>query len=159
MLDGHRKVLPENTGGGNAGDRYGAVVSGDLRTDLIAHIPWVDGHADVWRAFSDKELFRRLVAALADPFRAERITKVAGIEARGFIVGGAVAVELNAGFVAIRKGTGLFPGPKIERTAPYDYRGQTAVLRLQRTSLGPADLDFWSTTGSRQAARRSRHAR
>jgi hypothetical protein len=39
------------------------------------------------------------VAALADPYRGEGVTKVAGIEARGFILAAAVAVELSVGFV------------------------------------------------------------
>ena len=59
----------------------------DLTNDLLERIPWVGGHADVWRTFSDERFFPRLVAALADPYRAEGVTKVAGIEARGFILG------------------------------------------------------------------------
>src|SRR5206468_1845378 len=82
--------------------------------------------ADVWRLFADGQLFRRIVAALAEPFA--DATKVAGLEARGFILGAAVATELGVGFVAIRKDSGLFPGPKAElRTAP-DYRGVEGLL-------------------------------
>ena len=58
-------------------------VPDDLRDDLLKRIPWVGGHADVWRTFSDERFFPRLVAALADPYRADGVTKVAGIEARG----------------------------------------------------------------------------
>jgi adenine phosphoribosyltransferase len=127
-----------------------------LRDDLLHRFEWVDGHADVWRLFSDGELFRRIVAALSDPFR--DATKVAGIEARGFIVGGAVAAELRAGFVAIRKEAGLFPGPKVSRRAEADYRGNENVLRLQRASLEPGDrvvlVDDWAERGSQALAAR-----
>jgi adenine phosphoribosyltransferase len=131
-------------------------VTDDLRDDLLERIPWVGGHADVWRTFSDERFFPRLVAALADPYRAEGVTKVAGIEARGFILGAAVAMELSAGFVAIRKDTGLFPGEKIVRVSERDYRGNACTLRLQVRSLTPADrvllVDDWLETGSQALA-------
>jgi adenine phosphoribosyltransferase len=131
-------------------------VTGDLREELLERIPWVDGHADVWRAFSDERFFPRLVAGLADPYRAEAITKVAGIEARGFILAAAVAVELAAGFVAIRKDAGLFPGEKITRVSEPDYRGNRSTLRLQVESLKPGDrvllVDDWVETGSQALA-------
>lgn len=134
-------------------------MTGDLRADLLERIPWVDGHADVWRTFSDERFFPRLVAALADPYRVEGVTKVAGIEARGFILGAAVAVELSAGFVAIRKDTGLFPGEKIVRVSEPDYRGNACTLRLQVRSLRPSDhvllVDDWLETGSQALAARA----
>ncbi|MDX6369466.1 MAG: adenine phosphoribosyltransferase [Gaiellaceae bacterium] len=122
--------------------------------ELLTRFRWVDGHADIWRLFVDGEFFARMIAALADPFRAGAITKVAGIEARGFIVGGAVAGELHAGFVAIRKEGGLFPGEKLRQETLPDYRGNATTLQLQRSSLGPDDRVSWSTTGSRREAKR-----
>src|ERR1700761_24970 len=47
--------------------------------------------------------FRRAVDALVQPYAGARIDKVAGIEARGFILGGAVAHQLSTGFVPLRK--------------------------------------------------------
>jgi adenine phosphoribosyltransferase len=127
-----------------------------LRDDLLERFEWVDGHADVWRLFSDGALLPRIVAALAEPFR--DATKVAGVEARGFILGGAVATELGAGFVAIRKEAGLFPGDKISRKAQVDYRGTEHTVRLQRGSLGPADrvvlVDDWAERGAQALAAR-----
>jgi adenine phosphoribosyltransferase len=129
-----------------------------LTDDLAARIPWVGGHADVWRAFSDPGVFARLVAALSAPCREDGVTKVAGIEARGFILGGAVAAALGAGFVAVRKEQGLFPGPKLARTAGPDYRGNRCLLRLQRASVEPGDrvvlVDDWAETGSQALAAR-----
>ena len=55
-----------------------------VRNDLVRSFRWVDGHADVWRWFSDGELFRKIGGELADPFRDIGVTKVAAIEARGF---------------------------------------------------------------------------
>jgi adenine phosphoribosyltransferase len=125
---------------------------GDLRGDLLERFRWVNGHADVWRLFHDAELLPRLVAALADPFRDDGVTKVAGIEARGFILGSGVALELRAGFAGVRKPGGLFPGNKLSRLTPNDYRGVQAELRLQRESIAPRDrvllVDDWFETGS-----------
>lgn len=73
-----------------------------------------------------------------------------------FILGGAVARELDVGFVAIRKGGSLFPGPKAERRTATDYRGRETVLRLQRASLEPGDrvllVDDWFETGAQALA-------
>ena len=127
--------------------------------ELIARIPWIGGHADVWRAFSDAAAFPRLVRALAEPYREEGVAKVVGIEARGFILGAAVAAQLGAGFVAIRKEQGLFPGPKLVRTAEPDYRGNRCVLRLQRSSVAAGDrvvlVDDWAEMGSQALAARA----
>lgn len=49
-----------------------------------------------------------VVPGLAEPWRARGLTKVAGIESRGFLLGAAVAVELGVGFAPIRKGEGVF---------------------------------------------------
>ena len=84
----------------------------------------VHGHADVWRLFDDPERLREIAEALVEPFRGE-VTKVAGIESRGFIVGTAAALAISVGFVPIRKSNGLFPGPKAMAEADQDYRGNS----------------------------------
>lgn len=123
----------------------------ELRRELLNRFRWVDGHADVWRWFDDGALFARLGSALADPFREAGVTKVAGIEARGFVLGAIVAVELRAGFVALRKDGGLFPGETASRRTPPDYRGVRTSLRLQCASVSPDDcvllVDDWFETG------------
>ena len=58
---------------------------------------------DITTLLGDADAFRASVDALAEPFAGAGIGKVAGIEARGFILGGAVAHQLSAGFVPIRK--------------------------------------------------------
>lgn len=58
---------------------------------------------DITTLLRDRRAFAIAINALADPWLDVRIDKVAGIEARGFILGGAVAHRLDAGFVPIRK--------------------------------------------------------
>src|SRR5215472_12948624 len=58
---------------------------------------------DITTLLADARAFRRAVDELVHPWAGSKIDKVAGIEARGFILGGAVAHQVSAGFVPIRK--------------------------------------------------------
>ena len=58
---------------------------------------------DITTLLGNARAFRRAVDELVQPFAGSKIDKVAGIEARGFIIGGAVAHQVSAGFVPIRK--------------------------------------------------------
>src|SRR6201988_5487283 len=58
---------------------------------------------DITTLLADARAFRRAVDELVNPWAGTKIDKVAGMEARGFILGGAVAHQLSAGFVPIRK--------------------------------------------------------
>ena len=58
---------------------------------------------DITTLLGDPRAFRRAVDQLVEPWAGSKIDKVAGIEARGFIIGGAVAHQVSAGFVPIRK--------------------------------------------------------
>src|SRR5258708_1201714 len=58
---------------------------------------------DITTVLGDARSFRRAVDELVQPWAGNKIDKVAGIEARGFILGGAVAHQVSAGFVPIRK--------------------------------------------------------
>jgi len=119
---------------------------------------WVHGHADVWRLFADSDVLAAVVGELADRVGRANATKVAGVESRGFILGGAVALRAGVGFVPIRKEGGLFPGAKVTARAKADYRGTEHLLRLQRESLRPGDrvvlVDDWAEEGSQAAAAR-----
>ena len=114
---------------------------------------WLGGHGDVWSIFRDAKALAAVVAALAEPFKgADAVDVVCGIEARGFLLGAAVAVELGAGFLPVRKGTGMLPGEKtFGQTAP-DYRGLRHTLRLQRAAVAEGDrvllVDDWLQTGN-----------
>ena len=118
---------------------------------LAEEIRFVGGHADIWRLFDDARRLHELTAALVEPFRGAA-TKVAGIESRGFVLGAAAALDLEVGFVPIRKAEGLFPGPKAVVDTEEDYRGNRHRLRLQRAALEPGDvvllIDDWIETGN-----------
>jgi adenine phosphoribosyltransferase len=58
---------------------------------------------DITTLLGNARAFRRAVDELVHPFAGEKIDKIAGIEARGFILGGAIAHQLSAGFIPIRK--------------------------------------------------------
>ncbi len=81
-------------------------MSSDLR-DSIRSIPDYPKPGIVFRDITtllgDARAFRRAIDELVQPWAGTKIDKVAGIEARGFILGGAVAHQLSAGFVPIRK--------------------------------------------------------
>jgi adenine phosphoribosyltransferase len=121
-------------------------------------IPFVGGHADVWRLFDSAELLAEVAHTLVEPFRGT-VTKVAGIESRGFILGAAAALDLGVGLVPIKKRAGLFPGEKATAVAGRDYRGEHHELRIQRAALGTEDVvllvDDWIETGSQARAARS----
>ena len=58
---------------------------------------------DITTLLGDARAFRRAVDELVHPYAGLKVSKIAGIEARGFILGGAIAHQLSAGFVPIRK--------------------------------------------------------
>jgi adenine phosphoribosyltransferase len=126
--------------------------------ELVARLEYFGGHSDTLGLFADGGFLRRAAAAVADPFRDAGVDKVAGIEARGFVLAACVAVELDAGFVAIRKPGGLHPGPKVELAAPRDWRGLETTLRLQRHVVAQGErvlvVDDWAETGSKAVTAR-----
>jgi len=127
------------------------------RDALLAHFRWHGGHADVWRVFADGDALAAVVTGLAEPWRDQRITRVVGIESRGFLLGAAAAVSLGVGFVAVRKEGGLFPGQKVTVAAEEDYRGVRHRLRMQAV-LDAHDrvllVDDWAERGSQAVAAR-----
>ena len=128
------------------------------RAVVLEQFRWHEGHADVWRVFTGPGALHAVVEDLAAPWRDLGVTHVAGIESRGFLLGGAVAVALGSGFVAVRKKTGLLPGPTVQVRAGADYRGQRHLLRMQAV-LGAGDrvvlVDDWAERGSQARAARA----
>jgi adenine phosphoribosyltransferase len=80
---------------------------------------------DITPVLRDGALFHRVVEAMAAPFARAGITHVLGIEARGFILGGAVATSLGAGFVPARK-PGKLPWESMRESYDLEY-GQDAL--------------------------------
>jgi adenine phosphoribosyltransferase len=88
---------------------------------------------DITPVLADGPLFREVIEALAQPFRAAGVTHVLGIEARGFILGGAVATELGAGFVPARK-PGKLPWERVAEAYELEYGAD--ALECHRDGLG-----------------------
>ena len=127
--------------------------------ELLSRFRWIGGHADVLWLLSDAGFLDRSVAALAEPFESEGVTKVAGVEARGFVFGAAVATRLGAGFVPVRKPGSIHPGPKAVHVSEPDWRGRSLAYELQRAALADDDrvllVDDWAETGSQALAARA----
>ena len=134
----------------------GQVVNSSFSEELVARVQLVGGHADVLGALVDARMLQRAGEALAAPFAAAGITKVAGIEARGFIFATAVALRLHAGFVAVRKPGGIHPGPKATVVTAPSWRGRAVTLQVQRAAIVPRDrvlvVDDWAETGAQAVA-------
>ena len=109
---------------------------------------------DITPVLRDGPLLSEVVLEMSRPFRESRITHVVGIEARGFILGGAVATALGAGFVPARK-PGKLPW---ERTVEaYDLEYGTDALEAHRDALGQGNRvlivdDVLATGGTARAA-------
>jgi adenine phosphoribosyltransferase len=109
---------------------------------------------DVTPVFADFAAFAQLVADLASPFRSTPIDYVAGIDALGFILGTAIALHLQKGFLPIRK-RGKLP-VAVATTEFVDYTGQAKSLELREGSLREGDhvliVDEWVETGAQMQA-------
>jgi adenine phosphoribosyltransferase len=80
---------------------------------------------DVTTLFADPRGFRMAIDQMLHPYAGLRIDKVVGLEARGFILGGAIAHQLSVGFVPIRK-KGKLPGAVISEDYTLEY-GEAVV--------------------------------
>jgi adenine phosphoribosyltransferase len=108
---------------------------------------------DVTTLFADPRGFRICVDQLLHPYTGRRIDKVAGLEARGFILGGAVAHQLGCGFVPIRK-KGKLPGATI--SASYTLEYGEAVIEVHDDAITAGEtvliVDDLLATGGTAAA-------
>jgi len=99
-------------------------------TDLIRDIPDFPKPGilfkDITPVLADGSAFADAIAAMADPWRGVAIDAVVGVEARGFILGAAVARELDIGFVPVRK-----PGKLPAHTLTLDYGLEYGRDRLE----------------------------
>jgi adenine phosphoribosyltransferase len=75
---------------------------------------------DITTLLGNARAFRRTVDELVQPWAGQKIDKVAGIEARGFILGGAVAHQVSAGFIPIRK-KGKLPHKRVSIAYSLEY--------------------------------------
>jgi adenine phosphoribosyltransferase len=109
---------------------------------------------DITTLLQDPVGLRLSVEGLVEPFRNERIDKVAGIEARGFVLGGAVAIELGAGFVLVRK-QGKLPHETIGHDYELEYGTDRIEIHTDAIAKGERVLlvdDLIATGGTAEAA-------
>jgi len=91
---------------------------------------------DITPVLADAALFRRVVGAFADQFRAQRVGKVVGIESRGFILAAPVAIALGAGLAIVRK-PGKLPWQTLREVYALEY-GEDA-LEMHLDAVGPGE--------------------
>ena len=111
---------------------------------------------DVTTLFKNAECLQEMLDSLYELYKDKGITKVAGIESRGFILGGALAARLGAGFVMARK-PGKLPAETIEETYAKEYG--TDCIQIHKDAIDENDVvllhdDLLATGGTMAAAYR-----
>lgn len=109
---------------------------------------------DVTTLFKNPEAFNEVLDRICELYKDKGITKVAGIESRGFIAGAAVAARLGAGFVPIRK-PGKLPARAVSETYNKEYG--TDTIEVHADAIEPGDVvlihdDILATGGTASAA-------
>src|SRR5215218_7956327 len=109
---------------------------------------------DITTLLGSARAFRRAVDELVQPWAGMKIDKVAGIEARGFIIGGAVAHQLSAGFVPIRK-KGKLPHTTVRIAYSLEYGLDEMEMHEDAVSKGDRVIvvdDLIATGGTAEGA-------
>ena len=111
---------------------------------------------DVTTLFKNAECLNEILDTLYERYKDKGITKVVGIESRGFILGGALAARLGAGFVMARK-PGKLPADTIEETYAKEYG--TDSIQIHKDAINEDDVvllhdDLLATGGTMAATHR-----
>ncbi len=109
---------------------------------------------DITTLLKDADGLRRTIDAFVERYQSRGIQKVAGIESRGFIIGAALAYQLGAGFVPIRK-KGKLPAKTISQEYQLEYGTDQIELHVDAIAPGERVLlvdDLIATGGTAQAA-------
>jgi adenine deaminase len=109
---------------------------------------------DISTAFKDKDVLNFMCEEIYNFYRDKKITKVVGVESRGFILGSALAYKLKAGFIPLRK-PGKLPAATYSKT--YDLEYGTDTLEIHQDAISPDDVvlihdDLLATGGTAKAA-------
>ncbi|MBZ9604144.1 adenine phosphoribosyltransferase [Phyllobacterium chamaecytisi] len=109
---------------------------------------------DITTLLGNARAFRRAVDELVHPYAGGKVDQVAGIEARGFIIGGAMAHQLSSGFVPIRK-KGKLPHDTVRIAYSLEYG--VDEMEMHRDAIVPGDKvilvdDLIATGGTAEAA-------
>jgi adenine phosphoribosyltransferase len=133
----------------------------NMRFDLISTIRTIPDYPkpgvlfrDITTMLGNAEAFRCAIDEMVRPWAGKKIDKVAGIEARGFILGGAMAHQLSAGFVPIRK-KGKLPHTKV--TIAYSLEYGLDEMEMHADAVVPGEKvilvdDLIATGGTAEAA-------
>lgn len=108
---------------------------------------------DVSTLMADAEAFSAAVEKLSAPFEKFEISKVAGIDARGFILGGAIALRLKAGFLPLRK-PGKLPYRTFSESYELEYGSDALHMHVDGVEPGERVLlvdDLIATGGTAEA--------
>ena len=136
-------------------------MSATLKEELIAAIRNIPDYPkpgimfrDITTLLGNPRAFRRSIDELVHPFSGTKIDKVAGMEARGFILGGAVAHQLSAGFVPIRK-KGKLPHDTVRIAYSLEYG--VDEMEMHRDAIQPGEKvvlvdDLIATGGTAEGA-------
>lgn len=111
---------------------------------------------DITPVLQSPEYFRLLVDLLVYRYMGQEIDVVAGLDARGFIIGAALAYQLNVGFVPIRK-KGKLPFTTVEETYELEYGSATVELHTDAVKPGDRVLlidDLIATGGTMMAGKK-----
>ena len=108
---------------------------------------------DITTLLKDSKGFQQIIRDLTDHYRNEEISQVVGIESRGFILGGALASNLNAGFVPVRK-SGKLPADVFEVKYNLEYGSNSLAIHRDAVEMGERVLvvDDLLATGGTAAA-------
>jgi adenine phosphoribosyltransferase len=109
---------------------------------------------DITTLLGNARTFRRVIDELVEPWSVAKVDRVAGIEARGFILGGAVAHQLAAGFVPIRK-KGKLPHSTVRVAYSLEYGIDEMEMHEDAVSRGERLIlvdDLIATGGTAEAA-------
>jgi adenine phosphoribosyltransferase len=129
--------------------------------DLVQHIRTIPDYPkagiqfrDITTLLGDARAFRRAIDELVQPYAGMKIDKIAGMEARGFILGGAVAHQLSAGFVPIRK-KGKLPHATLSVAYALEYGVDEMEMHTDAVLKGEKVLlvdDLIATGGTAEGA-------
>ncbi len=111
---------------------------------------------DITTLIKNKDAFSFVLNSITEEFKDKGVTKVVGLEARGFIFGGAIADRLNAGFVPVRKKNKL---PHLKMSETYELEYGKDIVEMHVDALSKDDIvlihdDLLATGGTAHAALR-----
>jgi adenine phosphoribosyltransferase len=138
-----------------------SIMSSSLQQELIDSIRNIADYPkpgimfrDITTLLGNPRAFRRAIDELVHPFAGTKIDKVAGVEARGFIIGGAMAHQMSAGFVPIRK-KGKLPHDTVRIAYSLEYG--VDEMEMHRDAIKPGEKvilvdDLIATGGTAEGA-------